>query len=127
VHRLLTIQPACAVLRKEYQFAVRYREEDLITDVLHVIKSGKEATIYCCAAHPSTGAEYLAAKVYRPRMFRSLKNDAVYRQSRVQHDQDGHVVRNLRRYNSALRKSGSGRTTQVKSWIEYEYATQRLL
>lgn len=104
-----------------------FYEEDLITDVLHVIKSGKEATVYCCAAHPSTGAEYLAAKVYRPRMFRSLKNDVVYRQSRVQHDQDGHVVRNPRRYNKALKKSSSGRVTQVKSWIEYEYATQHLL
>lgn len=104
-----------------------FYEEDLITDVLHVIKSGKEATVYCCAAHPSTGAEYLAAKVYRPRRFRSLKNDVVYRQSRVQHDQDGHVVRNPRRYNKALKKSSSGRVTQVKSWIEYEYATQHLL
>lgn len=104
-----------------------FYEEDLITDVLHVIKSGKEATVYCCAAHPSTGAEYLAAKVYRPRRFRSLKNDVVYRQSRVQHDQDGHVVRNPRRYNKALKKSSSGRVTQVKSWIEYEYSTQHLL
>jgi RIO kinase 1 len=104
-----------------------FYEEDLITDVLHVIKSGKEATVYCCAAHPSTGAEYLAAKVYRPRIFRSLKNDVIYRQSREQHDQDGHIVRNPRRFNHALKKSSSGQTIQVKSWIEYEYATQRLL
>ena len=99
-----------------------FYEEDLITDALHVIKSGKEASVYCCVAHPATGAEYLAAKVYRPRMFRSLKNDAVYRQSRVQHDREGRVVRNLRRFDA-----GKGRALQVKSWIEYEFETQRLL
>src|SRR5437868_3853151 len=70
-----------------------FYEEDLISDVLHVAKSGKEATVYCCAATPATGLEYLAAKVYRPRMFRSLSNDAVYRKGRAQYDQDGHVQR----------------------------------
>ena len=100
-----------------------FYEEDLITDVLQVVRSGKEASVYCCAAHPATGAEYLAAKVYRPRMFRSLKNDVVYRQSRVQHDRDGRVVRNPRRFDAG----NTGRSLQVKSWIEYEFETQRLL
>ena len=100
-----------------------FYEEDLITDVLHVVRSGKEASVYCCAGHPATGAEYLAAKVYRPRMFRSLKNDAVYRQSRVQHDRNGRIVRNSRRYDAG----STGRALQVKSWIEYEFETQRLL
>ncbi len=104
-----------------------FYEEDLITDVLQVIKSGKEASVYFCTAHPSTGVEYLAAKVYRPRMFRSLKNDALYRQSRVQHDEDGHVVRDSRRQRGAVKKSGPGRAMQVKSWIEYEFQTQCLL
>src|SRR5690242_16781758 len=53
----------------------QFYEQDLITDVLRVIKSGKEATVYCCAADPAMGRKLLAAKVYRPRMFRSLKND----------------------------------------------------
>ena len=100
-----------------------FYEEDLITDVLHVARSGKEASVYCCAAHPATGAAYLAAKVYRPRMFRSLKNDAIYRQSRLQHDREGRIVRNMRRFDTG----NKGRALQVKSWIEYEYETQRLL
>src|SRR5579862_7878606 len=79
---------------------IQFYEEDLITDVLHVVRSGKEASVYCCTAHPATGADYLAAKVYRPRMFRSLKNDAVYRQSRLQHDREGRVVRNARRFDA---------------------------
>ncbi|MGH2494352.1 MAG: RIO1 family regulatory kinase/ATPase [Ktedonobacteraceae bacterium] len=100
-----------------------FYEEDLITDVLHVVRSGKEASVYCCAAHPATGAAYLAAKVYRPRMFRSLKNDAIYRQSRLQHDREGRIVRNIRRFDAG----NKGRALQVQSWIEYEFETQRLL
>jgi RIO kinase 1 len=106
-----------------------FYEHDLITDVLHVVKSGKEATVFCCAAHPSTDMEYLAAKVYRPRMFRSLSNDAIYRQGRVLHDEDGKVLRGSRRQRSARRRSESerGRATQVTDWIEHEFETQRLL
>jgi RIO kinase 1 len=105
----------------------QFYEEDLISDVLHVVKSGKEATVYCCAADPSTGMEYLAAKVYRPRMFRSLKNDAIYRQSRVQYDEDGRVVRTNQRGHASRKGSEQGRASRVSSWIEYEYQTQSLL
>jgi RIO kinase 1 len=102
-----------------------FYEEDLISDVLHVVKSGKEATVYCCRAHPATGAEYLAAKVYRPRMFRSLRNDAVYRQSRAQRDERGREVRGRRRLPDP--KSARGRASQISAWIGYEYETQRRL
>ena len=97
-----------------------FYEQDLITDVLHVAKSGKEATVYCCAADPATGLQYLAAKVYRPRMFRSLKNDAIYRESRERRDRDGRVRRSARR-------DEHERASRVSSWIEYEFQTQRLL
>ncbi len=105
----------------------QFYEEDLITDVLYVVKSGKEATVYCCEADPSTGVKYLAAKVYRPRMFRRLKNDAIYRHNRVQRDEDGRVLRNSRHYQKHSKGSEKGRAAQVTSWIEYEYQTQRLL
>jgi RIO kinase 1 len=105
----------------------QFYEEDLITDVLHMVKSGKEASVYCCAAHPSTGREYLAAKVYRPRMFRSLRNDAIYRESRVQQDGEGRVIRGDRGRRGLMRKNEQGRAAQVASWIEYEFETQRLL
>jgi RIO kinase 1 len=105
----------------------QFYEEDLITDVLHMVKSGKEASVYCCAAHPSTGMEYLAAKVYRPRMFRSLRNDAIYRESRVQHDREGRVIRDDRGRRGLKRKNEQGRAAQVSSWIEYEFETQILL
>ncbi|HLZ24598.1 MAG TPA: RIO1 family regulatory kinase/ATPase [Ktedonobacterales bacterium] len=104
-----------------------FYENDLITDVLWMIKSGKEATVYCCAAHPAVGAEYVAAKVYRPRMFRSLKNDAVYRRSRAVYDNEGHEVFGSRARRVAERKTKRGRLEQVASWIAYEFQTQRLL
>ncbi|MBE3562088.1 MAG: hypothetical protein IMW89_23130 [Ktedonobacteraceae bacterium] len=105
-----------------------FYDQNLITDVLHEAHSGKEATVYCCQAHPSTGAVYLAAKIYRPRMFRSLRNDAIYRFSRVQRDEQGQAEHgNSRRGSAATRKTEKGRAAQVASWIEYEYQTQRLL
>ncbi len=105
----------------------QFYEQDLITDVLRVVKSGKEATVYCCAADPSTGRKLLAAKVYRPRMFRSLKNDAVYRQSRAVRDERGRVVRGERGWRGASKKTERGRAAQVTNWIEQEFQTQRLL
>jgi RIO kinase 1 len=105
----------------------RFYDQDLITDVLHVVRSGKEATVYCCQAHPSTGAEYLAAKVYRPRMFRNLRNDAIYRLSRVQRDEQGNALHGGTRHGTMTRKTEKGRAAQVAAWIEYEYHTQSLL
>lgn len=102
-------------------------DQDLITDILHVVKSGKEATVFCCAAHPSTGLEYLAVKVYRPRMFRSLKNDADYRKNRTQRDEQGRVVYGSNRQRGVARKTERGRAVRVLSWIEYEFETQTLL
>jgi RIO kinase 1 len=104
-----------------------FYEENLITDVLAAVKSGKEATVYCCAAHRATGVEYLAAKVYRPRMFRSLRNDAVYRENRPLRNEFGRRVPEGRRRRAAGRGGEHGRAAQITSWISYEFETQRLL
>ncbi|MBO0777366.1 MAG: hypothetical protein J2P37_00950 [Ktedonobacteraceae bacterium] len=103
-------------------------DQKLITDIIYEASSGKEATVFCCAAHVDTGQELLAAKIYRPRMFRSLRNDAVYRYSRVQRDEEGQAEHgNSRRGSAATRKSEKSRAAQVASWIEYEYLTQRIM
>lgn len=104
-----------------------FYEEDLIIDVLSAVKSGKEATVYCCVAHPSTGAEYLAAKVYRPRMFRALRNDAVYRENRPLRDERGRELSARRRKREAERGGEYGRAARIASWLAYEFETQRLL
>jgi hypothetical protein len=105
-----------------------FYEANLITEVLQVVQSGKEATVYCCRAHPSTGVEYLAAKVYRPRAFRSFQNDAVYLQGRSVHgiDEQGAVRLGRGKINRRLsravrKKSRTGREAQFGSWISQEF------
>jgi len=103
-------------------------DQKLITDIVQEVSSGKEATVFCCEAHPNTGQGLLAAKIYRPRMFRALRNDAIYRYSRVQRDEQGQAEHgNSRRGSAATRKTERGRAAQVASWIEYEYLTQRTM
>ena len=104
----------------------RFYEDDLIADVLSAVKSGKEATVYCCAGGPATERAYVAAKVYRPRMFRSLQNDALYRESRAQRDTEGRAVRNDRRWR-AHQRSSRGQQERVATWISAEFQMQRLL
>lgn len=105
-----------------------FYDDDLITDVLAVVKSGKEATVYLCTAHPATGFDMLAAKVYRPRMFRSLRNDAIYRESREQPQEQWRSARPGRRPKAPRNtRSQQARASQVSDWIAYEYHTQQLL
>ncbi|NJN81877.1 MAG: hypothetical protein HC802_06055 [Caldilineaceae bacterium] len=94
-----------------------------ITDVMAQVKGGKEANVYRCAADPSVGVEWLAAKVYRPRKFRNLRNDKMYREGRKLLSIDGrpakeHDLRTLR----ALEK-GSAFAAQVShtSWLMHEF------
>src|SRR5689334_12049240 len=53
-----------------------FYEQNLITDVLSHVKGGKEASVYCCKPGLNVDQELLAVKVYRPRQFRNLRNDA---------------------------------------------------
>ena len=94
-------------------------DRGLISEVLEVVKGGKEATVYRCRACPSTGVEFLAAKVYRPLEFRSFRNDAVYQAGRP--ILDAHSAR-------AFRKgSKHGREVQFGMWLGGEYETMKLL
>jgi len=97
-----------------------------IREVLYTVKSGKEATVYCCAAHPSSGTDLLAAKVYRPYRARAMKNDALYREGRDVRDERGQVIRAPRRRRAAS-KGARGRQLQMTSWIEHEYEMLCLL
>ena len=64
-------------------------EDQLITDVVFRVKGGKEANVYACRAHPVTGERLLAATVFRPRRFRAMKNDSLYKQGRTLMDEEG--------------------------------------
>ena len=91
----------------------------LITDVLYLVKSGKEATVYCCRAHPSTGVELLAAKLYRPRDDRSFKNDAVY--------QEGRYYGKGRESRAVKKKTRLGREVAFGTWVYREWDVLNLL
>jgi RIO kinase 1 len=98
---------------------------DLITDVLGQVKGGKEASVYRCEGHPATGQALLAAKVYRPRQFRNLRNDAMYRQGREVLKGDGRAVKKTdqRIARAVGKKSAFGVQVQHTSWLMYEYTT----
>jgi RIO kinase 1 len=92
-----------------------------LTDVLYRVKSGKEATVYCCEAHPSTGLGLLAAKVFRPHKFRAMRNDWVYRQGRNVLGGDGKTVLDKRTLRALKKKSRYGRQVGTTSWCQHEY------
>lgn len=106
-----------------------FYEQALITDVLGKMRGGKEASVYRCQAHPATGFELVAAKVYRPRMFRSLRNDALYREGRETLETEGATIRqNEDRVMRALRnKTSFGRLVAQESWLAHEYLALRIL
>lgn len=103
--------------------------QNLITDVLASVKGGKEASVYRCAAHPATGQELIAAKVYRPRQFRNLRNDKMYREGRPVLTAEGHQVKKSEhRIMRALGKNTAfGQAVAHTSWLMYEYTTLETL
>jgi RIO kinase 1 len=94
-------------------------KEHLIRDVHYAVKSGKEATVYLCDADPSTGVEFLIAKIYRPRESRSFKNDAAYHA--------GVYIGDRRTRKAIQQKSRHGRSFQFVNWIDREYEALRHL
>jgi len=105
-----------------------FLDDGLIDEVLYEVKSGKEATVFCCRSgtglQPSrngTPPPLLAAKVYRPLESRSFRNDAVYQTGRV------HVARNSRVKRAAQSGSAFGREIQYGTWIDQEWQIMQLL
>jgi RIO kinase 1 len=100
-------------------------EQDLIVDVVAQVKGGKEANVYRCLAHPRTGVELLAAKVYRPRQFRNLSNDQLYREGRQVLTGDGRPAKATdQRIMRALgKKTAFGVQVGHTSWLMHEYTT----
>jgi RIO kinase 1 len=98
-------------------------EQSLISDVLSIVKGGKEASVYCCAAHSTMNTEFLAAKVYRPRKFRGLTKDMIYREGRDILTSDGHIIHeNKDRIIRAIgKKTAFGQQVSHTSWLMHEY------
>jgi RIO kinase 1 len=111
--------------------------QEYITDVLGIVKGGKEANVYRCQGHPTSGHDLLAVKVYRPRQFRQLRNDKMYREGR-------HVITNTTRnmlvasgveitsreeamVRAMGKKTAFGVQVAQTSWLAYEYGTLQQL
>ena len=104
-----------------------FYDDQLISDVLGEVKGGKEATVYCCQAHPRTGHDLLAVKVYRPRKLRNLRNDAEYRAGRDVLDDSGKTVRARREQRAIQKNTRFGQELRHGSWLGHEYQTMQAL
>ena len=105
-----------------------FYQDKIISDVLFQVKAGKEANVYGCVATPSAGIEMIAAKLYRPRMFRHLRNDAAYKIGRLTHNRDGkRVKRNSGIERATQKKSKFGQDLEFANWIGHEFRMQTKL
>jgi len=126
-----TYAAALDPLHHERQWVINsvggFYRDNLITDVTRLVKGGKEANVYCCLGSPETGAELIAAKLYRPRMLRHLRNDAMYREGRLTRDKDGKQIRGSREARAMLKKTKFGKHLGIMNWIMHEYLVQNEL
>ena len=102
-------------------------EHQWISDVLRKVKGGKEASVYLCKAGTEMSAPFVAAKIYRPRSLRNLKNDAQYRVGRVDLDADGTALWKEADKNAIAKRTSYGEEVRHRSWIAYEFKTMERL
>jgi RIO kinase 1 len=104
-----------------------YRQQ-WFDDVLRLIKGGgKEASVYQCVGNETTQSNYIAAKVYRPRKFRQLRNDSLYREGRLVLDDEGHEIHDGGALHAVRQRTKFGLRVMHTSWIEHEFQTLNLL
>ncbi len=99
--------------------------QTLIDDVLALVKGGKEANVYLCQAAPHLDVELIAAKVYRPRQFRNLRNDITYREGRELVNSLGITIKNQdnREMRAIHKKTSFGAELTHVSWLMHEHIT----
>jgi RIO kinase 1 len=98
-----------------------------IDDVLRIIKGGKEASVYLCQGAAAVGDQLVAAKVYRPRQIRNLRNDHLYREGRVDLDAEGHQIFDDGMLHAMRKKTQFGLELLHTSWVEHEFTTIQML
>lgn len=104
-----------------------FYEHQWISDVLRRVKGGKEASVYQCRAGTAIKGDLVAAKVYRPRSLRNLRNDRLYRQGRADLDDEGRQVINDGMLHAMKKKTEYGRELLHQSWIAYEFTSLEVL
>ncbi len=96
-------------------------------DILMMVKGGKEASVYLCTAPANMQQHLLAAKVYRPRRFRNLKKDHIYREGRDQLDATGKIILDDRAHHAMQKHTRYGLSLLHSSWVGHEFRTMSLL
>lgn len=105
-----------------------FYEHQWISDVLRRVKGGKEASVYQCRAGLAVaGGGLTAAKVYRPRMLRNLKNDAIYREGRIDLNDEGNGLFKDADIHAMQKRSSYGEELRHTSWIAYEFTSLQAL
>jgi len=105
----------------------RFYEQQWLDDVIRMIKGGKEASVYQCTANQTTVENFIAAKVYRLRRFRNLKNDHLYREGRARLDADGSVIIDHGILHAMDQRTEFGLRMLHTSWMQHEFQTMQIL
>jgi RIO kinase 1 len=100
-----------------------FYEHQWISDVLGRVKGGKEASVYLCRPGVEIESPLIAAKVYRPRSLRNLKNDGMYRAGRMDLDNEGRKIHNHGMEHAMHKKTEYGKELLHQSWIAYEFTS----
>lgn len=110
-----TLQPETTIGVPELD---EFVNQGLITGIYAKLTSGKEATVYCCRAHPSMKRKFLAAKVYREHAARSIRR-GLYFEGRER------TIKG-RELRAITKGSKFGHQVMAGMWMyaEYEYLKQ---
>jgi RIO kinase 1 len=104
-----------------------FYEHQWISDVLRRVKGGKEASVYLCRAGAQIPADLIAAKVYRPRMLRNLRNDHAYREGRDNLSEEGKIILDDGQQHAMAKRTEYGKNLLHQSWIAYEFTAMQAL
>lgn len=104
-----------------------FYEHGWISDVLMRLKGGKEASVYLCRSGPAVETPLVAAKVYRPRSLRNLKNDGQYRTGRGELDETGNAIVDDGALHAMKKRTAYGEELRHQSWIAFEFQTLEML
>ena len=97
-----------------------FAQQGLITQIYAQLKSGKEATVYCCRAHPSTNRKFLAAKVYREHAAQGYRRSGPYFEGRER-------TMKARTIRAIERGTSFGHRAMTGAWMAAEYDALRRL
>jgi RIO kinase 1 len=106
-----------------------FHDMQWFSDILRLVKGGKEASVYQCEPGPDSPVDgkYIAAKVYRPRRFRHLRKDHIYREGRAELDESGIPIVRDKIVKAIQQRSDYGRELMYTSWLEHEFKTMQIL